>query len=128
MVADDLPTLPLSDSRAWDAWLSEHGDQTAGVWVVVAKKGFTAPTLLTFDEALDVACAHGWVDVQNRRRDDTSYLLRFMPRRAHSSWGATNVRRVERLLAEGRMRPRGLAEVARAKADGRWPVESAAAD
>ena len=123
MAAADEPTLLLRDRDEWDAWLDAHGDQPGGVWVVIAKKGTTTPTSLTFDEALDVGIAHGWVDVQNRRRDEATYMLRFTPRRARSTWGVNNVRRVERLAAEGRMRPRGIAEVERAKADGRWPAE-----
>ncbi|MHB8717938.1 MAG: YdeI/OmpD-associated family protein [Candidatus Dormibacteria bacterium] len=118
----DEPALLLSDAAAWDDWLAANGDRGGGVWLVIAKKGHTEPTTLGFDDALDIAIAHGWVDVQNRRRDDATYLLRFTPRRPRSSWGANNVRRVERLATQGRMRPGGIAAVERAKAEGRWPT------
>jgi uncharacterized protein YdeI (YjbR/CyaY-like superfamily) len=116
----DLPELTVADAAAWRAWLGEHhGD--AGVWLVLAKKGTTRPTSLDYAQALEEAVAHGWIDGQNRRRDELTYLQRFTPRRGRSNWSASNVRRVSRLIAEDRMHPAGLAEVERAKADGRWP-------
>jgi len=85
-----------------------------------AKKGTDAPTSLTYDQALDEALCHGWIDGQARRRDDTTYRQRFTPRRTKSQWSQRNVDQVARLVADGRMRPAGLSEVERAKADGRW--------
>jgi uncharacterized protein YdeI (YjbR/CyaY-like superfamily) len=119
-ISADLPELTVADAAAWRAWLREHhGD--AGVWLVLAKKGTTQPTSLDYERALEEAVAHGWIDGQNRRRDELTYLQRFTPRRARSNWSASNVRRVAKLTAAGRMHPAGLAEVERAKADGRWP-------
>ena len=117
----DLPELTTEDAAGWRAWLGEHHAEAGGVWLVLAKKGTTRPTSLTYEPAVEEAVAHGWIDGQNRRRDDTTYLQRFTPRRARSNWSESNVRRVERLSAEGRMHPAGVAEVERAKADGRWP-------
>ena len=71
-------------------------------------------------EALDVALCYGWIDGQRRAHDDTSFLQRFSRRRPRSSWSKVNVAKVEALMATGRMRPAGLAQVAAAKADGRW--------
>ena len=111
----------MADAAAWESWLGEHGALTSGgVWLVLAKKGTRQPTSLTYEEALLEALCHGWIDGQVRRRDELTYRQRFTPRRARSAWSATNVRRVERLIAEGRMKPSGLAQVERAKADGRW--------
>src|SRR4051795_9075828 len=70
--------------------------------------------------AVDVALCFGWIDGIARRLDAESYVQRFTPRRARSVWSKINRERIERLTAEGRMRPGGLAEVERAKADGRW--------
>ncbi|MEA2371566.1 MAG: hypothetical protein QOH12_1960 [Solirubrobacteraceae bacterium] len=117
----DLPELMTQDAAGWRAWLGEHHGEPDGVWLVLAKKGTTRPTSLTYEPAVEEAVAHGWVDGQNRRRDETTYLQRFTPRRARSNWSQSNVRRVERLSAAGRMHPAGVAEVERAKADGRWP-------
>jgi uncharacterized protein YdeI (YjbR/CyaY-like superfamily) len=119
-MADDLPELTVADAAAWRRWLSEHHENPAGVWLVLAKKGTTQPTSLTYDRALVDALCHGWIDGQARRRDETTYYQRFTPRRARSPWSQRNVGIVSNLMAEGRMHPAGLAEVERARADGRW--------
>ena len=75
---------------------------------------------MTFAEAIDSALCYGWIDGQRNRFDDQWYLQRFTPRRARSKWSKINRDKVERLAADGRMRPAGIREVERAKADGRW--------
>jgi uncharacterized protein YdeI (YjbR/CyaY-like superfamily) len=92
------------------------------VWLVLAKKGTTEPTSLSYEQALDEALCHGWIDGQIRRRDEATFRQRFTPRRARSSWSKRNVGHIERLQREGRMHAAGAAEVERAKADGRWEV------
>jgi uncharacterized protein YdeI (YjbR/CyaY-like superfamily) len=117
---DELPVLTVADAAAWRSWLdAHHGDQT-GVWLVLAKKGITQPTSLTYDQALEEALCQGWIDGQVRRGDERTYQQRFTPRRTRSQWSSRNVGLVERLTAVGRMQRAGLAEVERAKADGRW--------
>jgi uncharacterized protein YdeI (YjbR/CyaY-like superfamily) len=116
----EQPDLVLTDAAAWRGWLQEHHADVDGVWLVLAKKGTTAPTSLTYDEALEEALCHGWIDGQVRRRDAATYRQRFTPRRRRSSWSQRNVGIVERLVADGRMHPAGIAEIDRAKADGRW--------
>jgi len=116
----DPPELTVADAVDWRAWLADHHDDPMGVWLILAKKGTTRPTSLTYDQALDEALCQGWIDGQTRRRDESTYRQRFTPRRARSTWSERNVTIVERLAAEGRMLPRGSAEVARAKDDGRW--------
>jgi uncharacterized protein YdeI (YjbR/CyaY-like superfamily) len=119
-VAPELDELIVRDVGAWCRWLDEHHGDSTGVRLVLAKKGTTEPTGLSYDQALEEALCQGWIDGQSKRRDDTTYWQRFTPRAARSSWSARNVGIVERLLAEGRMRPSGIAAVERAKADGRW--------
>jgi uncharacterized protein YdeI (YjbR/CyaY-like superfamily) len=119
-VAVPLSELLLADAAAWRTWLSKHHGDDVGVELVLAKKGTTEPTSLTYDQALDEALCHGWIDGQVRRRDERTFRQRFTPRRARSQWSERNVGHVERLLGEGRMQPAGLAAVERAKADGRW--------
>jgi uncharacterized protein YdeI (YjbR/CyaY-like superfamily) len=116
---DALPELILLDAAAWRAWLGAHHEEP-GVWLVLAKKGHSEPTALSYEQALDEALCHGWIDGQVRRRDERTYRQRFTPRRARSQWSERNVGKVERLLAEGRMHPAGLAAVAQAKAQGSW--------
>ena len=121
-MAADPPHLIVRDTAAWRTWLAENVDERAGVWLVLAKKGTTDPTSLSYAAALEEALCHGWIDGQARRRDEDTYVQRFTPRRRRSMWSQRNVGIVERLTAEGRMHPQGLSEVARAKADGRWEV------
>jgi uncharacterized protein YdeI (YjbR/CyaY-like superfamily) len=117
-VTDDLPVLPFASAEAWEAWLAEHqGDP--GVWIKIAKKASGIATV-THAEALDVALCHGWIDGQRRSLDETWFLQRFTPRRARSKWSQVNCAKIADLTAAGRMRERGVAEVERAKADGRW--------
>ena len=117
---DETAELLVADAGAWHAWLAENHSTSPGVRLVLARKGATAPTRLTYDEALLEALCHGWIDGHLTRRDDATYRVRFTPRRSRSAWSRRNVELVERLTADGRMRPAGLAEVERAKADGRW--------
>jgi uncharacterized protein YdeI (YjbR/CyaY-like superfamily) len=119
-MAVELPELIVRDSAAWRAWLAEHHADPAGVWLVLAKKGTEKPTSLTYDQALEEALCHGWIDGQAGRRDEATYRQRFTPRRRRSAWSERNTGIAERLRAEGRMHPAGHAEVERAKADGRW--------
>jgi uncharacterized protein YdeI (YjbR/CyaY-like superfamily) len=112
---DDTLTLP--DGAAWRAWLAEHHDDSPGVWLVTAKQGAAG---VGRREALEEALCHGWIDGQARSRDDATYLQRYTPRRSRSAWSQRNVKIVERLTEDGRMHPAGLAEVERAKGDGRW--------
>jgi uncharacterized protein YdeI (YjbR/CyaY-like superfamily) len=119
-MATELPELIVTDARAWRTWLRHHHADTPGVWLVLAKKATTQPTSLTHPEALDEALCHGWIDGQVGRRDDLTYRQRFTPRSPRSAWSKHNVSHAERLLSAGRMHPAGVAEIERAKADGRW--------
>jgi uncharacterized protein YdeI (YjbR/CyaY-like superfamily) len=112
--------LTVADAAAWREWLSEHHGDPSGVWLVLAKAGASDPTSLRYAEAVDEALCFGWIDGQSRSRDDTSWYVRFTPRRARSPWSKRNVGLIGRLTADGRMHAAGLAEVERAKADGRW--------
>lgn len=110
----------VADAAAWRAWLDRHEDDSDGVWLVLAKKGVTEPTSLTYAEALDEALCSGWIDGQKRSLDASTFLQRFTPRRKASLWSERNIGLVAALTADGRMRARGQAEIDRAQADGRW--------
>lgn len=116
----ETPELMVTDAAAWRAWLASNHATSPGVRLVLAKKGVTEPTRLTYDQALPEALCYGWIDGHLTQRDKLTYRVRFTPRRARSSWSKRNVEAAERLIADGRMQPAGLAEVERAQADGRW--------
>ena len=71
-MSDELPELTVADAGVWREWLDEHHESPAGVWLVLAKKGTTEPTSLTYEQALEEALCHGWIDGQARRRDQTT--------------------------------------------------------
>jgi uncharacterized protein YdeI (YjbR/CyaY-like superfamily) len=116
----ETPELLVADAAQWRAWLASNRATSTGVRLVLARKGMAGPTWLTHADALPEALCYGWIDGHLTRRDDATYCVRFTPRRARSPWSQRNVETAERLLAEGRMQPAGLAEIERAKADGRW--------
>jgi uncharacterized protein YdeI (YjbR/CyaY-like superfamily) len=107
-------------SRAeFAAFLEAEGARSGPIWIRFAKKG-SGIASLTYAEAVEVALCHGWIDAQSRRLDDRFYVQWFGPRRPKSLWSKINVAKAEALIAAGEMRPGGLAEIERAKADGRW--------
>jgi uncharacterized protein YdeI (YjbR/CyaY-like superfamily) len=119
MGADDgLPTIFFSSSADWEDWL-EANHRGRGVWIKVAKKASGIESVTTA-EALDVALCFGWIDSRREALDEQYFLQRYTPRQPRGRWSRINREKVERLTAEGRMRASGLAEVDRAKADGRW--------
>ncbi|HEX3841054.1 MAG TPA: YdeI/OmpD-associated family protein [Acidimicrobiales bacterium] len=119
MATDDRLELTVADAAAWRTWLHRQEEST-GVWLVLAKKGTTDPTNLTYQQALEEGLCYGWIDGQRGRRDETTFRQRFTPRRPRSPWSKRNVGLAEQLIREDRMRPEGMVEVERAKADGRW--------
>ena len=116
-VSVELPELVVPDACTWREWLGEHHDESPGVWLVLAKKGASEPTSLTYEQALEEALCHGWIDGQVGRRDEATYRQRFTPRRRRSAWSKRNAAIAERLLAERRMHAAGIEQVERAKAD-----------
>jgi len=115
----DLPVLAFPDQTALEAWLEAEHETALGLYVKIAKKGSGVPSI-NWEQMVEVLLCFGWIDGRANRLDDRFYLQRVTPRRKKSVWSQKNVTTVERLLAEGRMRPAGLAAVEAAKADGRW--------
>ncbi|WP_428427901.1 YdeI/OmpD-associated family protein [Pararhizobium sp.] len=123
MAADqtELPVLAFAGAAEWESWLASQPPSANGLWLKFAKKASGVATVSKPD-AIDLALCHGWIDGQLKPFDDTYWLIRFTPRRPKSKWSAINCKRAEALIEAGRMRPAGLAEIERAKADGRWEI------
>ena len=115
----DPAPAAFQDAADFERWLGEHHEQSDGAWLKIAKKGAAAETV-SYAQAVEVALCFGWIDGKKQRLDDTYWLQRFTRRRARSRWSQINRTKAESLIAAGRMRPAGLAEVERARADGRW--------
>jgi uncharacterized protein YdeI (YjbR/CyaY-like superfamily) len=113
------PQLAFADEQAWERWLAENHATASGVWIAIAKKGSGVDSV-RYPEVLDSAICFGWIDARRQRLDDTHFSQRFTPRRAASRWSRINRDKAEALIAAGKMRPSGLAEVERAQSDGRW--------
>jgi uncharacterized protein YdeI (YjbR/CyaY-like superfamily) len=119
-MALEPPELIVRDAIAWRKWLGRHHSDSDGVRLVLAKKGHVKTTSLTHQQALVEALCHGWIDGKANTRDELTFFVRFTPRRRQSVWSKRNVGIAERLVREGRMHPAGIAEMERAKSDGRW--------
>jgi uncharacterized protein YdeI (YjbR/CyaY-like superfamily) len=119
-------SLQFANADEWSAWLAQHHDTPEGAWLRIAKKNAPVETV-RYPEVLDVAISWGWIDAQRKPSDGTFFLQRFVPRRPHSRWSQVNRERAERLIAQGKMQPPGLAEVERAQVDGRWDAAYAPA-
>ncbi|GAA1661447.1 hypothetical protein GCM10010977_24510 [Citricoccus zhacaiensis] len=118
--AGEPGVLIVEGVAAWREWLDAHEESSDGIWLLLAKKGATSPTSLTYQQALREALCSGWIDGQSKSIDATTYRQRYTPRRKASMWSQRNVTLVAELIEQGRMRPRGQAEIDRAKSDGRW--------
>ena len=105
--------------RAFERWLGNNHDKVAGIWLQFFKIGSGVKSI-TYAEALDEALCFGWIDGQVKKYDEYSWIQKFTPRRARSIWSKRNTQHVERLIAEGRMKPAGMKQVEQAKGDSRW--------
>jgi uncharacterized protein YdeI (YjbR/CyaY-like superfamily) len=114
-----VPTKAFKTPRAWATWLAKHHDSADGVWLRFFKKD-SGVASITYEQAVQEALCWGWIDGQAQPGDSLSWLQRFTPRRTRSPWSKRNRDRVAQLEREGRMQPAGRAQVAAAKADGRW--------
>lgn len=120
MGADDgLPKLFFASQADWERWLEQNHGASKGLWIKMAKAKAGIESV-RYPEVLDTALCFGWIDGRREPLDDDHFLQRFTPRRRRSRWSQINRQKAERLIAEGRMRAAGLAEVEQAKDDGRW--------
>ena len=118
-MSDRLPTIFFASAAEWEEWLEANHAASPGVRLKIAKKN-TGIHSVRYPEVLESALCFGWIDGQREALDENYFLQRFTPRQSRSRWSKINREKAEGLVAAGRMRPAGLAEVERAKADGRW--------
>jgi uncharacterized protein YdeI (YjbR/CyaY-like superfamily) len=113
------PVLSFTTQDAWEEWLEENHADVPGVWLKIPKAG-SGLVGVDYAQALESALCHGWIDGQKKKLDEKNWLQRFTPRRRGSSWSQVNRQKAIELIERGRIRPAGLREVEKAKADGRW--------
>ena len=109
----------FTTQRSWETWLRRNHQSSAGLWLLLAKKGASRKSV-SYLEALECALCFGWIDGQKKALDDDFWLQRFTPRRSRSIWSKINRTRALTLIEQGRMEAAGLVEIERAKSDGRW--------
>jgi uncharacterized protein YdeI (YjbR/CyaY-like superfamily) len=116
---DGLPRIHFPSAAEWEQWLDDNHTVAEGVWIKIAKKDAGTESV-RYPEVLESALCFGWIDGRREALDERHFLQRFTPRRPRSRWSRINREKAERLIAARRMRAAGLAEVERARADGRW--------
>ncbi len=104
---------------AFEKWLATNHDRESEIWLKVHKKDSGLPSV-TCAQALNVALCWGWIDGIRKSFDESSFLQRYTPRRAKSTWSQVNRDHVARLVRAGRMTPHGQRQIDAAKQDGRW--------
>jgi uncharacterized protein YdeI (YjbR/CyaY-like superfamily) len=114
---EEISVFP--SAAAFDVWLAGHHGSSSGIWLKLRKK-VAGVESMDYTQALDVALCYGWIDGQKDKFDADYWLQRFTPRRPASRWSKVNREKVAALIEQGRMKPPGMREIERAKADGRW--------
>jgi uncharacterized protein YdeI (YjbR/CyaY-like superfamily) len=107
------------DRKAWRKWLEKYGEKQSSVWLLIYHKKSTTPSVY-YDEAVEEALCFGWIDSKPNKRDEESFYLFFAQRKPKSNWSKINKERVERLIAEGKMKLQGMAMIELAKNSGTW--------
>jgi uncharacterized protein YdeI (YjbR/CyaY-like superfamily) len=119
MPKESLPIIHFESQEDWEAWLQENYETSGGIWIKLAKKDSGIESV-SRQEALDIAICYGWIDGQTASVDDNFWMQRFTRRRPKSKWSKINCQKATELIAQGKMKARGLEEVESAKRDGRW--------
>ncbi len=111
----------FASAKRLNQWLEANHASEDELWIKVFKVKTGKPSV-TWNEIVVESLCWGWIDGIKKSVDDEAYLQRITPRRRRSNWSKRNQEHAERLIAEGRMREPGLAQVRAAKADGRWEL------
>jgi uncharacterized protein YdeI (YjbR/CyaY-like superfamily) len=132
VVPDEKRIRPFASQGKLESWLRTHHDKEPELWLKIHKKG-SGLRSITAPEALDVMLCWGWIDGLRKSFDEQSFLQRYTPRRARSTWSQVNREKVAKLIAAGRMTRHGQVQIDMAKKDGRWdaayaPIRAASAD
>ncbi len=114
-----IQLLAFENPNAYHDWLNKNHEQQEAIWIKLYKKQSGIATI-TYQEAVETSLCWGWIDGLANKYDEVAYLVRFSMRRPKSVWSKINVAKIEALTAAGLMEPSGLAQVEKAKQDGRW--------
>lgn len=112
-------TVEFPNRLTWRRWLAANHAEKDGLWLIIYKK-HAGKFGLTYQDALEEAIIHGWIDGKLKRIDGEKHMIRFTPRRQGSIWSRINREKAERLIAQGKMTPTGHAKIEEAKKAGLW--------
>ena len=115
---DNIPVILFETEEEWGKWLENNID-APGVWVRISKKG-SGITSISYQQAVDVGLCYGWIDGQKKKYDEKTFIQRFTPRKPKSNWSKINKEKALLFIAEGKMKPAGLATIENAKKSGAW--------
>ena len=115
------------DRAEWRAWLEQHYATSSSIWLIAFKQS-SGKQNLSYEEAVQEALCFGWIDSRRDTLDAERNVQLFTPRKPGSPWSRVNKRRIEQLIAEGRMTPAGMAKIEAAKEDGTWSSFDAVED
>ena len=115
---DNLPIILFETEQDWIDWLEENGNEP-GVWVQIAKKNSGVVSII-YEQAVEVALCFGWIDGLKKKFDEKTWIQRFSPRKPASQWSKINREKAIGLIADGKMRPAGMAIIEVAKTRGTW--------
>ncbi len=100
------PSIYITDRAEWRKWLETNHKTEPVIWLIYYKKHTGQPSL-SYNDAVEEALCWGWIDSLIRRIDEDRYMQKYTPRKPSSTWSKHNVRRVEKMIAEGKMQPDG---------------------
>ncbi|MFC2112059.1 YdeI family protein [Bacteroidota bacterium] len=101
------PEIYLPNREEWRSWLEKNHETEEKIWLIYYKKHTGKPSI-PYNDAVEEALCFGWIDSLIRRLDDERYMQKYTPRKPKSTWSKHNVRRVEKMIAEGKMTNRGM--------------------
>lgn len=111
--------LQAESIEAWRSWLAQNHEREDVIWLVFRKKA-KGPVPFDYQAALDEALCMGWVDSLLKKIDESTYMRKFTPRKATSTWSERNKQRVEQLILMGKMKPAGMRTIEVARENGMW--------
>lgn len=116
-----IPEQPLrfQNRDEWRSWLQGNHATRKDAWLVIQKDQASHPGV-RYDEAVEEALCFGWIDGAMKGAKADFFYLRFSPRTKRSIWSMSNIRRVEKLVGEGKMTEAGQRKIEEAKASGEW--------
>lgn len=111
--------LEFEHRSQWRFWLENHHGTELEAWLILYKKKYADQGLI-LDAAVEEALCFGWIDGKLKSLDEKRFMLRFSPRTANSIWAVSNIQRIEKLMAAGKIAEAGYQKITEAKANGAW--------